>query len=77
MARENAAHVYKEVKRAHSAQERQRALSDPKTFVELAVARGHRLTVEGLEAQLNQLSDEDVAAIFNPGLPPRLHLFPR
>ncbi len=73
----NAAHIYKKVQHAHSTEERQIALSDPEAFVKLAMNRGHQLTVEDLETQLNQLSDEDVAAIFNPGIPPRLHLFPR
>lgn len=73
----NAARIYKKVQHAYSTEERQIALSDPEAFVELAIARGHQLTVEDLETQLNQLSDEDVAAIFNPGIPPRLHLFPR
>lgn len=77
MTQKNAAHFYKNVQQAHATQERQRALSDPEAFIKLAAARGHTFTVEELETQLSQLSDEEVAAILNPGIGPRQHLFPR
>ena len=77
MPEKNAARIYKAVQRAHANQERQRALSDPAAFIKLATARGYKFTVGELETQLSQLSDEEVAAIFNPGIPPRHHLFPR
>ena len=77
MAQQNAARIYKNMQQAHANQERQKALNDPQTFIQLAKARGHNFTVEELETQLSQLSDEEVAAIFNPGLGPRKHLFPR
>lgn len=77
MTQKNAAHFYKNVQQAHANQERQRALSDPEAFIKLAAARGHNFTVEELETQLSQLSDDEVAAILNPGIGPRKHLFPR
>ena len=77
MAEENAARMYHKIEEAYAREERRKALSDPEAFIKLAAARGYAFTVKDLEAQLNQLSDENVAAIFNPGIPPRHHLFPR
>jgi predicted ribosomally synthesized peptide with nif11-like leader len=77
MPEKNAARVYHDIEEAYAKQERQKALSDPEAFIKLAAARGYNFTVKNLEKQLSQLSDEEVAAIFNPGIPPRRHLFPR
>ncbi len=77
MTEKNAARIYKQVERAHAQQERQKALKAPEDFIILAAARGYAFTVKDLEAQLSQLSDEEVAGIFNPGIGPRRHLFPR
>ncbi|ELS04454.1 bacteriocin propeptide, TIGR03798 family [Xenococcus sp. PCC 7305] len=77
MAQQNAARIYKKIEKASAQQERQKAFSDPEAFIRLASARGYALTVKDLETQLNKLSDEEVAGIFNPGIPPRRHLFPK
>ncbi len=77
MNAKNAAHIYKKVEQAYAQQERQKALSNPKAFIVLAKARGYAFTIKDLVAQLSKLSDEDVAGIFNPGIGPRRHLFPR
>lgn len=77
MTAHNAAQIYKKVERAQAQQERQKAKSNPEAFIILAKARGYAFTVKDLETQLSQLSDEDVAGIFNPGIGRRRHLFPR
>ncbi|MGF1541515.1 MAG: Nif11-like leader peptide family RiPP precursor [Pleurocapsa sp.] len=77
MTAQNAARIYKKVEQAQAHQERQKAKKDPETFILLAKARGYAFTLKDLETQLSQLSDEDVAAIFNPGIGQRRHLFPR
>lgn len=77
MAKENAARIYKKVEEAYAQEQRQKAKSDLEAFISLAKARGYAFTVKDLETQLSQLSDEDVAGIFNPGIPPRRHLFPK
>ncbi len=77
MTQQNAARIYKNIQQAHANQERKKALDNPKTFIQLAAARGYDFTVEELETQLTQLSDEEIAAIFNPGIGRRQHLFPR
>ncbi len=77
MTAQNAARIYKKVEQAHAQQERQKAKSDPEAFILLAKARGYAFMVKDLETQLSQLSDEEVAGIFNPGIGQRRHLFPR
>ncbi|GAB4549133.1 MAG: hypothetical protein Tsb0014_43790 [Pleurocapsa sp.] len=77
MTEKNAARIYKKLELAHAEQERQKALSNPEAFIKLAEARGYTFTVKDLETQLSQLSDEEVAGIFNPGIGPRRHIFPR
>jgi len=75
--KKNAARLYKNVTEAQANQQRQKALDDPETFVKLAVSQGHAFAPNELTAQLNQLSDEEIATVFNPGISPRRHLFPR
>ncbi len=77
MPEQNAARLYKNVQKAQANQERTAALNDPAAFVKLAAAQGIALNAETLETQISQLSDEEVAAIFNPGISPRRHIFPR
>ena len=77
MTHENATRIYKKVEQTHAQQERQKALGNPKAFIKLAKARGYAFTVKDLKTQLSQLSDEEVAGIFNPGIGVRRHLFPK
>jgi predicted ribosomally synthesized peptide with nif11-like leader len=77
MNEKNAARIYKKVEQAHAEQERQKALRNPDAFIKLAEARGYTFTVKDLETQLSQLSDEEMAGIFNLGIGPRRHIFPR
>ncbi len=74
MTQDNAARLFKAVQQAQSSQERQKALSNPEAFVQMAANSGYSFTVADLQTQINQLSDEEIAAIFNPGLGPRRHL---
>jgi predicted ribosomally synthesized peptide with nif11-like leader len=74
MAVENAARLFKAVQQAESSEQRQSAISDPERFLVLAEASGYSFTAQDLPAQLSRLSDEQVAAIFNPGVGPRRHL---
>ncbi len=77
MTKENAARIYKKVEQAYAQQERQKALSDPEAFISKAQARGYAFTVKDFKTQLDKLSDEEVASIFNPGIGVRRHLFPK
>ncbi len=77
MASKNAARIYRDVEQAHAQQQRQQALNNPQEFVQQATTQGYNLTLDNFEDQLNQLSDEEVASILNPGVSPRRHIFPR
>jgi predicted ribosomally synthesized peptide with nif11-like leader len=77
MTQKNAARIYKDVQQAEAERQRQKALSEPENFIKLAAAQGYNFSLENLETQLSQLSDEEVAGIFNPGIPPRRHLYPK
>jgi predicted ribosomally synthesized peptide with nif11-like leader len=77
MTQQNAARLYKEVKQAEANQQKQKAINEPERFIELASAKGYSFSKEDLEAQLQQLSAEEIARIWNPGIPPRQHLIPR
>lgn len=77
MAQENAARFFHAVQQAQATEQRQAVLNDPENFLRLAAESGFSFTVEDLSSQLSQLSDEQIAAIFNPGISPRRHLTPR
>jgi predicted ribosomally synthesized peptide with nif11-like leader len=77
MAQENAARFFKAVQQEQATLEKQKALSDPERFIQLAEACGYHFTVEDLPTQVSQLSVEEIAAIFNPGIGSRQHLTPR
>lgn len=77
MTQENAARIYKDIQQAEASQQRKQAVNEPETFIKLAAAQGYSFSEKDLEAQVSQLSDEEIAGIWNPGIPPRRHLFPR
>lgn len=74
LRQKNAAHLYKAVQQNQDNENRLRALNDSATFMKIAAEQGHHLDANHLEAELEQLSEEEIAAIFNPGLSPRKHL---
>lgn len=77
MAQETAARFFKAVQRDHALQDRLKATTDPESFVNIAEQRGYRFTVEDLEATISKLSEEELAAVINPGIAPRRHIVPR
>jgi len=77
MAQKNAAQLFKAVQQDSALKEKLKAANNPDGFVKIAMERGYNLTVEGLETELNKLSSEEVAAIVNPGIAPRMHILPR
>ncbi len=74
LKQKNAAHLYKAVKHNQDREMRTRALSDSATFIKMAAEQGHHLDANNLEAEVEGLSEEEIATIFNPGLSPRHHL---
>ncbi|MBW4636616.1 MAG: Nif11-like leader peptide family RiPP precursor [Iphinoe sp. HA4291-MV1] len=77
MAQKNAAQLFKAVKLDQALKERLKAAADPETFIKIAQERGYDFTVEELQTELSKLSSEELAAIVNPGVAPRFHIYPR
>lgn len=77
MTRKNAAELFKAVKQDQALQQKLRATANPEAFIKIAKERGYDFSVEELEAEIEKLSEEDLAAIVNPGWGPRRHLNPR
>ena len=77
MTQQNAAQLLKAIRQNEVLRERLKATTDPDTFVNLAAEHGYHFTKGDLKAELDKLSDEEFAAVCNPGIGPRLHLFPK
>ncbi|MBD2169216.1 Nif11-like leader peptide family natural product precursor [Calothrix membranacea FACHB-236] len=77
MPRQNAAQLLKAVKQDQALKQKLRATANPEAFVEIAKERGYDFTVDELETELDNLSEEDLAGIINPGWGPRRHINPR
>ncbi|MEH2072649.1 MAG: Nif11-like leader peptide family natural product precursor [Nostoc sp.] len=77
MTQQNAARLFEAVKRDQALQERLKATANPEAFIKIARERGYEFTVEELNTQIDKLSEEDLAAIVNPGWGTRHHLNPR
>lgn len=77
MTQQNAARFFKVVKQNDALQSRIKATTDPDTFIKIAAEQGFSFQKEDLKAELSKLSEEEVAAVCNPGIGPRLHILPR
>ena len=77
MTQENATRLFQAVKQDQALQQKLKATDDPQAFIKIAQERGYDFTVEELDSEINKLSEEDLAAIVNPGWGTRRHLNPR
>ncbi|MEH1794202.1 MULTISPECIES: Nif11-like leader peptide family natural product precursor [unclassified Nostoc] len=77
MTQQNATRLFQAVKQDQALQQRLKATADPKAFIKIAKERGYDFTADELENEINKLSEEDLAAIVNPGWGTRRHLNPR
>ncbi|WP_375473786.1 Nif11-like leader peptide family natural product precursor [uncultured Nostoc sp.] len=77
MTQQNAARLFEAVKRDQALQERLKATANPEAFIKIARERGYEFNVEELNTEIDKLSEEDLAAIVNPGWGTRRHLNPR
>ncbi|MEA5506733.1 Nif11-like leader peptide family natural product precursor [Halotia wernerae UHCC 0503] len=77
MTQQNAARLFQAVKEDQALQQRLKATSDPEAFIKIAQARGYDFNVEELDSEISKLSEEDLAAIINPGWGLRHHINPR
>lgn len=74
---QGAAQFFKAAKQDQALQDKLKATSDPKAFIEIAAQSGYQFTVEDLNTAIEQLSEAEVAAMINPGVGPRQHILPR
>ena len=77
MAQENAARFFKAVQEDEALKQKLKATTDPEAFVKIAEGRGYQFTLAELENAIGKLSEEEFAAVINPGIAPRRHLMPR
>ena len=77
MTQEHAARFFKAVLQDEALQARLKATTEPEAFIQIAADRGYKFTVAELDAQISQLTPEEMAAVINPGISPRRRLMPR
>ncbi|MCW5315997.1 Nif11-like leader peptide family natural product precursor [Nostoc sp. KVJ3] len=77
MTQQNATRLFQAVKQDQALQQRLKATADPKAFIKIAKERGYDFTSDELDNEINKLSEEDLAAIVNPGWGTRRHINPR
>ncbi|MCC5655816.1 Nif11-like leader peptide family natural product precursor [Nostoc sp. XA010] len=77
MTQQNATRLFEAVKQDQALQQRLKATANPEAFVKIAQERGYDFSVEELESEISNLSEEDLAAIVNPGWGNRRHINPR
>jgi predicted ribosomally synthesized peptide with nif11-like leader len=77
MTQQNATQLLQAVKEDQALQARLKATDNPEAFIKIARECGYDFTIEELEAEISQLSDEELAAIVNPGWGNRRHIHPR
>ncbi|HYX18624.1 MAG TPA: Nif11-like leader peptide family natural product precursor [Nostoc sp.] len=77
MTQQNATRLFEAVKQDQALQQRLKATANPEAFVKIAQERGYDFNVEELESEISNLSEEDLAAIVNPGWGNRRHINPR
>ena len=73
----NAARIHKDINVAQDQQLRLRSTEAPLEFIKLAQNQGYVLNPDDLEAEIANLSDKEIAAIWNPGIGDRRHLVRR
>jgi predicted ribosomally synthesized peptide with nif11-like leader len=77
MTQQNATQLLQAVKEDQALQARLKATDNPEAFIKIARECGYDFSIEELEAEISQLSDEELAAIVNPGWGTRRHIHPR
>ncbi|MEH2091635.1 Nif11-like leader peptide family natural product precursor [Nostoc sp.] len=77
MTQQNAARLFQAIKQDQALQQRLKATADPDAFIKIAQERGYDFTDRELDSEISKLSEEDLAAIVNPGWGTRRHIYPR
>jgi predicted ribosomally synthesized peptide with nif11-like leader len=77
MSQCHAAEFFKAVKKDQALKAKLQATSDPQAFIKIAADRGYTFTEGELETAIEQMSEAELAAVFNPGVGSRQRLVPR
>jgi predicted ribosomally synthesized peptide with nif11-like leader len=77
MTQQNATRLFQAIKQNQALQQKLKATADPKAFIKTAQECGYDFTADELDSEINKLSEEDLAAIVNPGWGIRRHIHPR
>ncbi|AKG23028.1 Nif11-like leader peptide family natural product precursor [Calothrix sp. 336/3] len=77
MTQNNAAQLFQAIKEDQILKQRLKAATDVETFIQIASECGYEFTLTELQTELSKISSEELAAIINPGVAPRLHIVPR
>jgi Nif11 domain len=73
----NAAQFFNSLRSDLDRQLRLRSLKNPGEFMRMAEKRGYRFQGHQLNDDIARLSEDELAAIWNPGIGPRRHLIRR
>lgn len=77
MVQEHAARFFKAIQKDEAFKQKLKATTDAEAFIKIAEGRGYHFTTEELETAIGKLSEEEFAAVINPGIAPRRHIMPR
>lgn len=77
MSQESAARFFKAVQKDEALKAKLKATTDPEAFIQIAESQGYTFSTDDLQAQIQQMSPEEIASTINPGIGPRRHLIPR
>lgn len=77
MTQESVTKFLADAKQDEALRKRLKMAESSQSCIDLAEQSGYVFTAEELQAQLSQMSEEEVAEILNPGIAPRQHIEPR
>ncbi|MBK4730396.1 Nif11 family protein [Oxynema sp. CENA135] len=77
MLSQNAATLFKEIQNSLALREKRDAIANLDRFMELARQKGYRYTQQELRQEIENLSEEELATLINPGVSPRHHILAR
>ncbi len=74
MSQTNVAQFLAAAKQNESLRQRLKSIMNFQNCVDIGRSIGYHFTLEELQAELSKMSNEEVAEIINPGVPPRRHM---
>jgi Nif11 domain len=77
LSQNNAAQLFNSLRTVQENQLRAHSLQNPEKFVQIAESRGYNFHINQLAEEVANLSEDELAAIWNPGIGVRRHLIRR